>query len=200
MQQAAGGRRAARGGESAFARILAGVPVEPIAQQRVAAETAQSSKIESLKSGPAESESSEIEPTENEPAELQTSKRIKRSAGYWARETSLGRTRRARRIDRALSDVYPDAHCELDFTNPLELSVATILSAQCTDARVNLTTPALFARYRTAADYAGADRTELEEMIKSTGFFRNKATSLIGWARHWSNATTARCRAGWKSS
>src|SRR5439155_6523812 len=81
---------------------------------------------------------------------------------------------------RALAESYPDAYCELDFTNPLELAVATILSAQSTDVRVNLTTPALFAKYRTAADYAGANRAELEEMIKSTGFFRNKASALIG--------------------
>ncbi|MGO1055651.1 endonuclease III [Crossiella sp. CA198] len=81
---------------------------------------------------------------------------------------------------RALADGYPDAHCELDFTNPLELAVATILSAQCTDKRVNEVTPALFARYRTAADYAGADRAELEEYIRSTGFFRNKTTSIMG--------------------
>lgn len=80
---------------------------------------------------------------------------------------------------RELAEIHPDAHCELDFTNPLELAVATILSAQCTDQRVNETTPKLFARYRTAADYAAADRTELEEMIKSTGFFRNKTDSLI---------------------
>ena len=75
--------------------------------------------------------------------------------------------------------MYPDAHCELDFTTPLELSVATILSAQCTDKRVNEVTPALFAKYRSAADYAGAERGELEEMIRPTGFFRNKTTSLI---------------------
>jgi endonuclease III len=81
---------------------------------------------------------------------------------------------------RTLALAYPDAHCELDFTTPLELAVATILSAQSTDKRINEVTPALFARYRTAADYAGADRTELEEMIRSTGFFRNKATSLMG--------------------
>lgn len=83
-------------------------------------------------------------------------------------------------MTRALAEAFPDAHCELDFTNPLELAVATILSAQSTDVRVNMTTPALFARYRTAADYAGADRVELEEMIRSTGFYRNKTTSLIG--------------------
>ncbi|WP_018683902.1 endonuclease III [Actinokineospora enzanensis] len=89
-------------------------------------------------------------------------------------------TRRVRRMTRALAEGYPDAHCELDFTTPLELAVATILSAQCTDVRVNLTTPALFAKYRSAADYAGADRTELEEMIRPTGFYRNKTSSLIG--------------------
>ena len=94
-------------------------------------------------------------------------------------ETPLALTRRARRINRELAQLYPDAHCELDFTNALELSVATILSAQCTDKRVNEVTPALFARYRTAADYAGADRAELEEMVRPTGFFRNKTTSLI---------------------
>lgn len=104
----------------------------------------------------------------------------RRSAKQWAAETPLGRTRRARAINRDLAAAYPDAHCELDFGNPLELSVATILSAQCTDKRVNQVTPALFARYPDAAAYAGADRAELEEMIRSTGFFRNKATSLIG--------------------
>jgi endonuclease-3 len=95
-------------------------------------------------------------------------------------ETPLAKTRRARTINRELGRIYPDAHCELDFTNPLELAVATILSAQCTDARVNLVTPALFKRYPTAKDYAGADRAEVEKMIQSTGFFRNKTTSLIG--------------------
>jgi endonuclease-3 len=99
------------------------------------------------------------------------------SAGVPSR-TAL--VRRARRVNRVLGDTYPDAHCELDFTTPLELVVATILSAQCTDKRVNQTTPALFQRYRTAADYAGADRDELEELIRSTGFFRAKATSIIG--------------------
>ena len=75
--------------------------------------------------------------------------------------------------------LYPQAHCELDFTTPLELSVATILSAQCTDKRVNEVTPVLFRQYRTAADYAGADRAVLEEQVRTTGFFRNKANSII---------------------
>ncbi len=81
---------------------------------------------------------------------------------------------------RTLAVAYPDAHCELEFTTPLELTVATILSAQSTDKKVNELTPALFARYRTAADYAAADRMELEELIRPSGFYRNKANSLIG--------------------
>jgi endonuclease-3 len=94
-------------------------------------------------------------------------------------ESPLALKRRARRINRELAELYPDAHIELDFTNALELSVATILSAQCTDKRVNEVTPALFRRYRTAADYAQADRAELEEMIRPTGFFRNKTNSIM---------------------
>ncbi|MFC4605943.1 endonuclease III [Rhodococcus kronopolitis] len=95
-------------------------------------------------------------------------------------ETRLGLVRRARRMNRRLGEAFPHVYCELDFSTPLELSVATILSAQCTDVRVNQVTPALFARYRTAQDYAGAERAELEEYIRSTGFFRNKANSIIG--------------------
>ncbi len=83
-------------------------------------------------------------------------------------------------MDRVLADAYPDAHCELNFETPLQLAVATILSAQCTDKRVNETTPALFARYPTAAGYAAADRAKLEELIRPTGFYRNKATALMG--------------------
>jgi endonuclease III len=83
-------------------------------------------------------------------------------------------------MNRTLAQAFPDAHCELDFRSPLELVVATILSAQSTDKRVNLTTPALFARYKSALDYAQADREELESLIRPTGFFRNKASSLIG--------------------
>ena len=97
----------------------------------------------------------------------------------WDAETRTGLVRRARRMNRELGVAFPHVYCELDFTNPLELTVATILSAQSTDKRVNLTTPALFARYRTAQDYARANRAELEELIRPTGFFRNKANSLI---------------------
>jgi endonuclease III len=87
--------------------------------------------------------------------------------------------RRARRINRELARLYPNAHTELNFTTPLELLVATILSAQTTDHGVNLVTPVLFSRYRTAADYASANREDVEKIIKSTGFFRAKTTSLI---------------------
>jgi endonuclease III len=94
-------------------------------------------------------------------------------------ETPVALKRRARKINRILAERYPDAHCELDFTTPLELAVATILSAQSTDKGVNQVTPTLFRKYPDAAAYAGADRAELEELIHSTGFFRNKTSTLI---------------------
>jgi endonuclease-3 len=96
-----------------------------------------------------------------------------------ATETDLARKRRARRMAKALAEAHPDAHCELDHGNALELAVATILSAQSTDKGVNLVTPKLFARYPTAADYAAADRAELEDIVRSTGFYRNKADALM---------------------
>ena len=91
--------------------------------------------------------------------------------------------RRTRTILSRLKREYPDAHCELDYRTPFELLVATILSAQCTDARVNLVTPALFARYPTPAALAAARQEDVEALIRSTGFFRNKAKSLIGMAQ-----------------
>ncbi|HEX2705134.1 MAG TPA: hypothetical protein VHM65_05190 [Candidatus Lustribacter sp.] len=94
-------------------------------------------------------------------------------------ESPVALTRRARKMYRVLAERYPYARCELDFTTPLELLVATILSAQTTDVRVNLVTPVLFEKYRTATDYAGADRAEVESVIASTGFFRAKTVSLL---------------------
>jgi len=90
---------------------------------------------------------------------------------------------RVREVLRILAETYPDAKCALDFRNPYELLVATILSAQCTDKRVNLVTPALFARYPGPAQMAAADEGELIELIRSTGFFRNKAKSLLAACR-----------------
>jgi endonuclease-3 len=87
--------------------------------------------------------------------------------------------RRARRINRELAKLYPDAHTELNFSTPLELLIATVLSAQTTDKRVNMVTPVLFARYHTAADYAAAGREDVEKIIASTGFFRAKTASII---------------------
>jgi endonuclease-3 len=94
------------------------------------------------------------------------------------RESKAARLARVKKLTAALRRTYPDAHCELNFSNPLELLIATILSAQCTDKRVNIVTTDLFRKYRSAADYAQAPSAELEEAIKSTGFFRNKTKSI----------------------
>ena len=99
------------------------------------------------------------------------------------RESKAAKAERARTILGRLKKEYPDARCALDHGDAYQLLVATILSAQCTDARVNLVTPALFARYPTAQVLAAADPAEVEELIRSTGFFRNKTKSLIGMAR-----------------
>lgn len=98
----------------------------------------------------------------------------------WSAETDLARKRRARKVNRLLAEAFPAAKAELDFRTPLELLVATVLSAQTTDVRVNQVTPALFARYSDAESYAGAVPEELEELIRPTGFYRNKATALRG--------------------
>lgn len=90
--------------------------------------------------------------------------------------------KRARVIYRVLSKTYPDVHCELDFANPLQLLVATVLSAQCTDKRVNSVTPALFGKYKNAEDFARADLAEIETLVHSTGFFRAKARNIKGLA------------------
>src|SRR5690348_18374719 len=92
---------------------------------------------------------------------------------------ALGRKQRAAKICRGLAKLYPDAHCALQHESPVQLLVATILSAQCTDVRVNLVTPALFAKYPDARAFAEANPRELETAIQSTGFFRNKAKNII---------------------
>ncbi|MFH0243116.1 endonuclease III [Streptomyces sp. HK10] len=123
---------------------------------------------------------------EQVPAERVTEAKPPRAAGGGKRkagskpETRLAMVRRARRINRELAEVYYYAHPELDFENPFQLLVATVLSAQTTDLRVNQTTPALFAAYPTPEEMAAADPERLEELIRPTGFFRNKARSLLG--------------------
>src|SRR5437867_6808635 len=94
------------------------------------------------------------------------------------RETTEAKAARVKKIIAGLRKTYPDAHCELDHSTPLQLLIATILSAQCTDKRVNLVTADLFKKYRSAADYAEADLAELEQDIKTTGFYRNKAKNI----------------------
>jgi endonuclease III len=94
------------------------------------------------------------------------------------RETAAAKKERAMKILVALQRTYPNAHCELNFSNPLQLLIATILSAQCTDKRVNLVTAELFKKYRNAKDFAEAPLGEIEEAIRSTGFFRNKAKNI----------------------
>ena len=94
------------------------------------------------------------------------------------RESADAKVARTLRIIAGLRAAYPDAHCELNYSNPLELLIATILSAQCTDKRVNIVTAELFKKYRSATEYANAQPAELEQAIKTTGFFRNKARNI----------------------
>src|SRR6266853_288158 len=99
------------------------------------------------------------------------------------RETAQAKAARVRKIITSLQKTYPGAHCELNFSTPIELLIAVILSAQCTDKRVNIVTAELFKKYRTAADYANAGRAELEQAVKTTGFFRNKAKNIQACCR-----------------
>jgi endonuclease-3 len=100
-----------------------------------------------------------------------------------SRESFEAKKLRAKKIITALDRTYPEAHCELDNADPLELLIATILSAQCTDKRVNIVTAVLFKKYRSAADYANAPLAELEQAVKTTGFFRNKAKNIQACCR-----------------
>src|SRR6185436_7226080 len=95
-----------------------------------------------------------------------------------AKESHEAKVARVGKIISGLKQAYPNAHCEVNYSNPLELLIATILSAQCTDKRVNLVTATLFKKYRSATDYANADTQQLEREIQSTGFFRNKTKSI----------------------
>jgi endonuclease-3 len=97
---------------------------------------------------------------------------------WMPRETAAAKKERAKKICAALARTYPNAHCELNFSSPLELLVATILSAQCTDKRVNLVTAELFKKFRSAKDFADAPLAEIESAVKTTGFFRNKAKNI----------------------
>jgi endonuclease III len=152
-----------------------------VAKKAVVSKTLASEAAPALKApAPAVDSDAEISSVESYVAPTDPETGSKPAAEVQPVESHLALVRRARKISRELAITHPDAHIELDFGNPLELIVATILSAQATDKKVNETTPKLFARYPTAADYASADRAEMEELIKQTGFYRNKTTSLIG--------------------
>ncbi len=99
------------------------------------------------------------------------------------KETTKEKKARIKKIIASLRKVYPDVKCELDFSSPMELLVATILSAQCTDKRVNMVTPELFKAHRTVKDFAEAAPEKIETIIRSTGFYKNKAKSIIGAAK-----------------
>lgn len=99
------------------------------------------------------------------------------------RESKAARRERAARILERLAELYPESRCSLDHETPLQLLVSTVLSAQCTDAMVNRVTPALFARYRTAADFAAASQEQMEQDVRAINFYRNKAKALIGLGR-----------------
>lgn len=103
--------------------------------------------------------------------------------GRLAKEGAVARRLRAQAVYRGLRHLYPDAHCELDYADPFELAVATILSAQCTDKRVNMVTPVLFGRFPDATALAAASTRDVEDIIKSTGFFRTKARHILGFSR-----------------
>ncbi len=108
------------------------------------------------------------------------------------------RSERAAEILRTMRKEFPRAKTALLHADPFQLLIATILSAQCTDQRVNMVTPGLFAHYATPADFASADIHELEAEIKSTGFFRMKAKNIVGCSRVWLNGSAAKCRRRWK--
>ncbi|MEV5570504.1 endonuclease III [Spirillospora sp. NPDC052269] len=112
-----------------------------------------------------------------------TENRPRPRARKWQEETRLGLVRRARRINRELAELYPDAHCELNFTSSYELLIATVLSAQTTDKRVNETTPGLFAKYPAPEDLAAANPEDLEAILKPLGFFRSKTKSIMGLSK-----------------
>ncbi|MEU8587151.1 endonuclease III [Streptomyces sp. NPDC048664] len=131
------------------------------------------------KAAPEKPAAKSAEAVEKAPAK----KAAKAAAKPFGAESRTALVRRARRIDRELAEVYPYAHPELDFENPFQLIVATVLSAQTTDLRVNQTTPALFARYPTPEDLAAANPEEVEEILRPTGFFRAKTKSVIGLSK-----------------
>ncbi|MGA5520596.1 endonuclease III [Streptomyces pseudogriseolus] len=175
-KEAAAGKKAAPGKKAASAPARKAVP----SKKAPAAKKAPAKKPAPLKKAPAPRKQlvAPKKATASVPAAP-----AKTVAAHPRGESRTALVRRARRINRELAEVYPYAHPELDFDNPFQLVVATVLSAQTTDLRVNQTTPALFAKYPTPEDLAAADPEEVEEILRPTGFFRAKTKSVIGLSK-----------------
>ncbi|MGW5094121.1 endonuclease III [Streptomyces nodosus] len=175
--QAAAGRTSAR--KSAAGKTTPGKPAAKKAvAKKAVAEKAAARKPPAKKLAPAEALAKDAAVVVGKAAPAKT---IATEPPSGESRTAL--VRRARRINRELAEVYPYAHPELDFENPFQLIIATVLSAQTTDLRVNQTTPALFARYPTPEDLAAANPEEVEEILRPTGFFRAKTKSVIGLSK-----------------
>ncbi len=175
-----GGKRAAAKKTGAAKPVKKAVTTEPV-KKAVAAEPVKK-KAAAAKPVKSVTKAAAAKPVKSvtKAAAAKSAKSVTKPAAKPESRTAL--VRRARRINRELAEVYPYAHPELDFENPFQLLVATVLSAQTTDLRVNQTTPALFAKYPTPEDLAGANPEEVEELIRPTGFFRAKTKSIMGLA------------------
>ena len=154
-------------------------PRQPLSQRRP--KVARRGKVASV-SRPKSAPSAKLRPSKPQTTTTATRKASKKRSAASRRIDPVDLRRHAAAIFDGLLSLYPDAHCELDYQNAFQLLVATILSAQCTDRRVNMVTPVLFARYPDAAALAAARQEDVEEIIRSTGFFRNKARNLIAMA------------------
>lgn len=162
------------------AETSAETPAEKVSPAKSAAERAVPAKAVAKKSAPAKAAT---EKSASAKAAAKKSAPVEAGPKKATAESRAALVRRARRINRELAEVYPYAHPELDFENPFQLVVATVLSAQTTDLRVNQTTPALFAKYPTPEDLAAANPEEVEEILRPTGFFRAKTKSVIGLSK-----------------
>ncbi|MBD0712095.1 endonuclease III [Streptomyces sp. CBMA291] len=178
-----------KSGRSGAAKAVAGKAAKPVTAKRAATASAKSkataAAAKSKTAAPAKSKAAEVTAPAKSKAPAKAAAKAPapaKSEAVAKPESRLAMVRRARRINRELAEVYPYAHPELDFRNPFELLVATVLSAQTTDLRVNQTTPALFAAYPTPEDLAAAVPEEVEELIRPTGFFRAKTKSIMGLA------------------
>ncbi|WP_328434224.1 endonuclease III [Streptomyces sp. NBC_00425] len=179
-----GGRGAADGSAPAKKAAARKPPVKKSPATETAAGEAPARKA-SVKKAPAKQAPGRTAPAKKAPAKRVAGEKSATAAKAVVRkpESRTALVRRARRIDRELAEIYPYAHPELDFVDPFQLLVATVLSAQTTDLRVNQTTPGLFAKYPTPEDLAAADPEEVEEILRPTGFFRAKTKSVIGLSK-----------------